>query len=95
MTRLVRRRKFIGGLGAAVAWPVVAGAQQTARLRRIGVLMSQSAEDPRAPSIITALAQGLQERGWTLNGNVRIEYRWGSGNLDLFRKHAAAQRIFM
>ena len=87
----MRRRKFIALLGSsAVAWPLAARAQQPGgRMRRIGVLMSQSADDPDALAWISAFAQGLQERGWTIGGNVRIEYRWGAGDLDRFRKYAA------
>jgi len=58
-------------------------------MRRIGVLMSQSADDPNAVAMTSAFAQGLQERGWVIGSNVRIEYRWGAGDLDRFRKYAA------
>jgi putative ABC transport system substrate-binding protein len=58
-------------------------------MRRVGVLMSFAADDPLAPPLVSALAQGLQERGWSVGGNVRIDYRWGANNLDLFRKYAA------
>ena len=85
----MRRREFITVIGAAAAWPLAARAQQPARMRRIGVLMSQSPDDPNALAWISAFAQGLQERGWTIGGNVRIEYRWGGGDLDRFRKYAA------
>jgi putative ABC transport system substrate-binding protein len=57
--------------------------------RGIGVLMSGSADDPDALAQISAFAQGLQERGWSVGGNVRIDYRWGAGNVDRFRKYAA------
>ena len=85
----MRRREFITVIGAAAAWPLAGHAQQSERVRRIGVLMSQSADDPNALAWISAFAQGLQERGWTIGGNVRIEYRWGAGDLDRFRKYAA------
>jgi putative ABC transport system substrate-binding protein len=88
----MRRREFITLLGSAAAtalWPRAARAQQGARMRRIGVLMSFAADDPLAPPLVSALAQGLQERGWSVGGNVRIDYRWGANNLDLFRKYAA------
>jgi len=87
----MNRRAFITLIsGAAAAWPLAARAQQPGgRMRRIGVLMSQSADDPGALALISAFAQGLQERGWTIGGNVRIEYRWGAGDLDRFRKYAA------
>jgi putative tryptophan/tyrosine transport system substrate-binding protein len=86
----MRRRTFIALLGgAAAAWPLAARAQQGERVRRIGVLMSTSADDPDALAWISAFAQGLQERGWSVGGNVRIDYRWGAGDLDRFRKYAA------
>src|SRR5258708_33182258 len=52
-------------------------------------LMNFAADDQEAPPRVSAFAQGLQERGWTIGGNVRIEYRWGAGDLDRFRKYAA------
>ena len=81
MTAKVKRREFITLLGgAAAAWPLAAHAQQAAtKVRRIGVLMSASADDPDALAWISAFAQGLQERGWSVGGNVRIDYRWGAG----------------
>jgi putative ABC transport system substrate-binding protein len=85
----MKRREFITLFGGAAVWPLAARAQQGERVRRIGVLMSQSADDPDALAWISAFAQGLQERGWTIGGNVRIEYRWGAGDLDRFRKYAA------
>jgi len=85
----MRRREFITLLGAAAVWPLAARAQQPERMRRIGVLMSGSADDPAALAQISAFAQGLQERGWSVGVNVRIDYRWGAGDLDRFRKYAA------
>jgi len=85
----MRRREFIALLGSAAAWPLTARAQQPDRMRRIGVLMSTVEGDPRGLEEITAFAQGLAELGWTIGRNVRIEYRWGAGDLDRFRKHAA------
>jgi putative ABC transport system substrate-binding protein len=86
----MRRRDFITLLGStAAAWPLAARAQQPERMRRIGVLMSPSSDDPQGPSLITAFAQGLQALGWTAGSNVRIDYRWGANNTDLFRKYAA------
>jgi putative ABC transport system substrate-binding protein len=83
------RREFITLVGgAAAAWPVAVRAQQGGRVRRIAVLSSRSADNPDALAWISAFTQGLQERGWTVGGNVRIEYRWGAGDLDRFRKYA-------
>jgi ABC-type uncharacterized transport system substrate-binding protein len=85
----MKRRNFITLLGGAATWPLAARAQQSERLRRIGVLMSGSADDPQGLARIPAFAQGLQERGWSVGGNVRIDYRWGAGDVDRFRKYAA------
>jgi putative tryptophan/tyrosine transport system substrate-binding protein len=86
----MRRRDFITLLGGAAAtWPLAARAQQTGKMRRIGVLMSAVESDPRGLEYITAFAQGLAELGWTVGRNVRIEYRWGAGDLDRFRSYAA------
>jgi putative ABC transport system substrate-binding protein len=85
----MRRREFISFLGGAAAWPIAAHAQQGERVRRIGVLMSMASDDPQGPSLITAFAQGLQALGWTAGSNVRIDYRCGANNADLFRKYAA------
>jgi ABC-type uncharacterized transport system substrate-binding protein len=91
MASHIERRKFLSTLGgAAAAWPLAARAQQPSeRVRRIGVLMSAVESDPRALENITAFAQGLAELGWTVGRNVRIEYRWGAGDLDRFRRYAA------
>jgi putative ABC transport system substrate-binding protein len=87
----LRRRQFITVLlGSSVAtWPLTARAQQRERVRRIGVLVSAVEGDPRGLEYVTAFAQGLAELGWTIGRNVRIEYRWGAGDLDRFRRYAA------
>jgi putative ABC transport system substrate-binding protein len=85
----MRRRQFITLLGGAAAWPLAARAQQGERLRRIGVLMNFAADDPEASARVTALAQGLQQLGWTDGRNVRIDYRWGAVDADRGRKSAA------
>jgi putative ABC transport system substrate-binding protein len=61
----MRRRQFIAGLGSAAAWPVVARAQQPERMRRVGVLMSQAADNPEGQARIAAFLQALQQLGWT------------------------------
>jgi ABC-type uncharacterized transport system substrate-binding protein len=86
----MRRRAFITLLGgAAAAWPLAARAQQPERVRRIGVLMNIAADDPEAPVRVGAFAQGLQELGWTIGRNLRIEYRWSAGDADRIRGYAA------
>jgi putative tryptophan/tyrosine transport system substrate-binding protein len=86
---MIGRREFITLLGGAASWPLTAPAQQGQRMRRIGVLIGSAADDPQAPARIAALAQGLQELGWTADRNLRIDYRFGGGNVDELRRHAA------
>ena len=84
------RREFIALIGgAAAAWPLAARAQQADRVRRIGALMTQAADDPEGQARLLALAQGLQESGWAIGGNVRIDTRWGAGDAERYRRYAA------
>jgi putative ABC transport system substrate-binding protein len=74
---MIGRREFITLLGGAAAvWPLAVRAQQGERMRRIGVLITLAADDPEAQARIGAFLQGMQELGWTLGRNVRIDYRW-------------------
>jgi putative ABC transport system substrate-binding protein len=73
----------------AAAWPLAARAQPTTeRVRRIGVLMNTTADDPEGQARIAALHQGLQEWGWTLGRNARIDVRWGAFDADSSRHYA-------
>ena len=83
------RREFITLLGGAAAWPLAAHAQQADRVRRIGALMTQAADYPEGQARLLALAQGLQESGWAIGGNVRIDTRWGAGDAERYRRYAA------
>jgi putative ABC transport system substrate-binding protein len=86
----MKRREFIALLGgAAAAWPLAAGAQPGERMRRIGVVMNMAADDPESRARLSALVQGLQELGWTVGRNVRIDYRWAEGDAERYRKQAA------
>jgi putative ABC transport system substrate-binding protein len=76
----MRRRDFVTILGGAAAWPLVARAQQPDRMRRVGVLMPLSATDPEGKAEVAAFVDQLQKRGWTVGGNLSIEYRWGAGD---------------
>jgi putative tryptophan/tyrosine transport system substrate-binding protein len=85
----MRRRDFVMGLvGAAVAWPLAARAQQPDRMRRIGVLMALGENDPEAKAWLSAFTQGLQELGWIDGRNLRMDIRWAAGNVDLMRMFA-------
>ena len=75
--------------GAATAWPLVVRAQQPERMRRVGVLMNQAANDPEGQARVAAFLQGLQQLGWTEGRNIRIEYRWSAGNDADNHKNAA------
>ena len=77
----MRRRDFITLLGTAVAWPVAARAQQREQMRRIGVLMNLGSDDAEGQARNAAFLQGLQELGWTVGRNVRIDTRWGGGDM--------------
>jgi ABC-type uncharacterized transport system substrate-binding protein len=77
----LRRRDFITLLGGApAAWPLAARAQEGGRMRRIGVLMNEAPDNPISQAFVAAFTQGLQQLGWTVDGNLRIDYRWGAGN---------------
>jgi hypothetical protein len=66
MTVTIGRRELLAALGgAAAAWPLAARAQQPERMRRVGVLIPLAADDPESPARVSALAQGLQQLGWT------------------------------
>jgi putative ABC transport system substrate-binding protein len=71
------------------AWPLIARAQQPDRMRRIGVLMGQTANDPEGQARIAAFLQGLQEFSWSVGRNARIDIRWSAFNADDTRKYAA------
>jgi putative ABC transport system substrate-binding protein len=85
----MRRRQFIKLLGGVAAWPLTARAQQPERMRRIGVLTNLAADDPEAQARIGAFLRGLQEFGWAVGRDVRIDYRWGGGDADRTRGYAA------
>jgi len=89
MQHRLKRRELVTLLGGAVAWPVAARAQQAERMRRIGVLMNRAANSPEGQDRLAAFHQGLQERGWSVGRNVRVETRWGEDDADLERKYAA------
>jgi putative tryptophan/tyrosine transport system substrate-binding protein len=72
----VTRRNFITLIGGAAAWPLAARAQQTERVRRIGVLMNLAEDDPEAKARLAAFRQGLEKRGWSEGHDVRIDARF-------------------
>jgi putative ABC transport system substrate-binding protein len=90
----MRRREFLGLVGgAAAAWPLAARAQRTERVRRIGVLMSQASSDPVGQARNAAFVQGLQEAGWTIGGNVHIDYRWAAEDVEQSGRDNATELV--
>jgi putative ABC transport system substrate-binding protein len=86
----MRRRDFVTLLaGAAATWPMAARAQQAERMRRIGALMNWSPSDPEGQARLAAFLQGLQEFGWTVGRNARIDIRWAAADVGDVRKYAA------
>ena len=86
---MMKRREFITLVGgAAVARPIAARAQQAERVRRIGVLISQAADDSEMNASLTGFRQGLERLGWSEGSNVRIDTRFAHGNLDQTQVHA-------
>ena len=86
----MRRRDLIILLGsAAVAWPLVAGAQQPERMRRIGIILPAAADDAEWQAWFGAFLQALALLGWTIGRNVRIDTRWATTNAAEIRRHAA------
>jgi putative ABC transport system substrate-binding protein len=76
----MRRRAFITLIGNAVAWPLVARAQQGRHVGRVGVLSNIGESDPEAQSMVAALHQTLEELGWVDGRNLRIDHRWAASN---------------
>src|ERR1043165_3069133 len=87
----MRRRNFLGGLaGAAAAWPLLAHAQQGAKIPRIGILAPGPSEGPDASrATFNALVTGLRELGYTEGQNIVIERRFGKSNPDRLGKVTA------
>src|SRR5262245_52951671 len=85
----LKRREFITLLGGAAAWPLAARAQQPERMRRVGVLMNRAVDNPEGHDRLAAFHQGLQEMGWGVGRNVRIDTRWSENRADQSAKSAA------
>jgi putative ABC transport system substrate-binding protein len=85
----MRRREFLGVLGGAAAWPIVARAQQGERMRRVGVLLPAAADDAQVQTWVGAFLQELGQLGRTIGRNVRIDTRWATTNATEIRRHAA------
>jgi putative ABC transport system substrate-binding protein len=89
LSRHTRRRQFITLLGGAAAWPLAARAQQGERMRRVGILLPATSDDTEFQARVGAFLQGLQESGWAIGRNVRIDTRWATASATEIRRHAA------
>src|SRR5262245_43242718 len=88
--RRVRRRDVVAALcGSVAAWPFVAHAEPRERVRHVAVIMNASADDPEAPERIGTFQRALKDLGWIEGKNLQTEYRWGAGDLKLYRQYAA------
>jgi putative ABC transport system substrate-binding protein len=81
----MKRREFVAFVGGAATWPFVAQAQQAGPVRLVGVLINFAESDPSAQPLLAALRSAVSKLGWTEDGNLRIEVRWGAGNPDNIR----------
>jgi putative tryptophan/tyrosine transport system substrate-binding protein len=84
----MRRRTFIQGIAASAAWPLAAQAQQSARMRRIGVLMGYAETDREGQAFVAALREELQRLGWMNGRNLQIDFRWASSDLEAMQRFA-------
>src|SRR5215831_1319225 len=84
----MHRRDFIAGFGTAAAWPLAARAQPAERVRRIGVLMPYDENDTAAKTMVSAFTRVLADLDWTNGRNVRIDLRWGGGDINRIRQLA-------
>jgi putative ABC transport system substrate-binding protein len=87
--RSLGRRGFLAVLGGAAAWPLGGHAQQPERVPRVGVLMPWPENEAQARASVTAFAQALGRFGWVEGRNIRIDYRFASGDPTLFKTYAA------
>ena len=86
----MKRREFITLLGGAAAlWPLAARAQQPDRMRRVGVLISSTEDDPQVRRQTAAFQQELLELGWMEGRNVRIDFRFLGDDPNRIKTYAA------
>ena len=85
----VNRRSFITLFGAAASWPLAARAQQSERVRRVGVLLPFAADDAEVQARVGAFVQALALLGWSIGRNMLIDTRWATPNAAEIRRHAA------
>jgi len=86
---IMRRREFLGIVGSAAAWPLASAAQQPGRVRRVGWLYILGSDDPETHARQRVFEQALQELGWTVGGDLKIDYRTAGGDSGHLNRYAA------
>jgi len=86
----MKRREFFGVLSGVVAWPLVTRAQQTERVRRIGVVLALSERDSESQARIAAFRNELKRLGWSEGANLHVEYRWAAADPNLKHTYVTA-----
>jgi putative ABC transport system substrate-binding protein len=84
----IGRRELIAALGSAATWPLTARAQEGGAMRRVGILLPATADDAEYQTWIGAFLQGLQQSGWTIGRNLRIDTRWAGANVESMQRFA-------
>jgi len=94
MTVTIGRRELLAVLGGvAAAWPLAARAQQTGRVRRIGVLMMYAESDAQAQNLVAVFREGLRQLGWLEDHNVRLDYRWATSDSETIQRLFARELV--
>ena len=87
----MRRREFITLVGGASALPLVARAQTSGKTRVVGVFMPGPEGDPEGQSYAAILRKGLENHGWAMDRDLRVDFRWGVGSAE--RTQAAISEL--
>ena len=87
----MRRREFIGLIGGGAAWPLVARAQQSERMRRVAVVMQYVESDPQGQLRAAAFRGGLEKAGWVTGRDIVVDYLWGV--MDSERTHRITEQL--
>jgi putative ABC transport system substrate-binding protein len=85
----MRRRCFIGLVGAACLSPFVAHAQQAVQIRRVGAVLALSEQDAEIQVRIAAFRKELERLGWQEGRNIHVEYRWAAADPNLKSTYVA------
>ena len=84
----MKRREFITLIGGAATWPLAVRAQQAERVRRVGLLSILGTDDPEAHARAAVFEQTLEQLGWSVGRDLKIETRQIGGDVDNLRRYA-------